>query len=146
MALDMNALLQRCFSIPPGGFILSDILAQLFEPVNGHNHDGVNSAPVAGIPVVDGVTLDANGAAGAVEVAAGGIGTTQLKANAVTSAKIAANAVGANQLATAITGALVTTVSSAPTTDSAVGLYFCTADNKLYYNSGTAVLASAAFS
>ena len=60
MALDMKGLIQRCFSIPPGGFILSDILAQIFDPNSGHNHDGVNSAPVDLSNSVDGVTIGVN--------------------------------------------------------------------------------------
>lgn len=111
MALDMKGLLQRCFSIPPGGFILSDILTQIFDPSSGHDHDGVNSAPVDLSNAVDGVTIGVN-ADGNLSVLSG----------------------------------QVTVVATAPSSSSAVGLYFCTADNKLYFNNGAAVVESAALS
>ncbi len=111
MALDMKGLIQRCFSIPPGGFILSDILAQIFDPSSGHDHDGVNSAPVDLSNAVDGVTIGVN-ADGNLKVISG----------------------------------QVTMVATAPTTASAIGLCYCTADNKLYFNNGTVVVESAALS
>ncbi len=128
MALDIKGLIQRAFSIPPGGFILADILAQIFDPNSGHNHDGVNSAVVSTTVAPDGTTLaiTGTGAAARLGVKAGGVDKAQLAADVQTM--------------------LVTMVATAPTTASPAGLYFCTADSKLYFNDGTAVAASAALS
>ena len=58
MAIDMKGLLQRLFSVPPGGFIIAEVFTQIFDPRSGHNHDGVNSAPVDATALPDGGALE----------------------------------------------------------------------------------------
>lgn len=101
----------RVFTIPPGGFILKEVLDAVFHPTTGHSHDGVDSVALAG-GAADNTSLALSG--GVFSVKAKGVTEAKL-ADAVTAKlnQVAANVACASDAdAAAVRTALIATLAA----------------------------------